>query len=201
MLPDLPNSKRELEQYIFLRLHAAIKERNVLARHSKSIVQHEGDRMAHDQITREGKRIVESEYERAEAGIMVPIEEVPTMVGPKLIEKLDQMADDIASQTSRSGYKKLDEVLTETGAGIDAGGKPLDAEMYLQALEGMEINFDPETLQPTFVIVIHPDLTPAMMKVKDTVENDPNFKRRYDDLIARKLKDWRDRESNRRLVD
>jgi hypothetical protein len=201
MLPDFPTLKQELEEVLFLQLCNAIKDRNVLARHSSSIVQHEGNQMSHDQLTALGKRVVTGEYERAEAEVMIPIEEVPEMVDDKLFQKLNELADSIAGQTSRSGYKKLDDVISEAGGSVDARGEGLTAEHYLQALEGMEINFDPDTLQPTFIIIIHPAMTPAMEKLKEVIENDGEIKKRYDDLMARKLKDWRDRENNRRLVD
>jgi hypothetical protein len=44
-------------------------------------------------------------------------------------------------------------------------------------------------------------MAPGLQKLSETLENDVEFKRRHDELMARKLKDWRDRESNRRLVD
>ena len=157
--------------------------------------------MAYDQVWKTGKRVISSEYEKAEAGIMIPIEDVPELTGERLLKKIDEIADQIAQQTSRTGYKKIDEVITEAGGGVDAQGQALTGEIYLKALERMEMSFDPETLLPTFQIVVHPDMIPSMLKLKETVEDDPEFKKRYDELISRKLKDWRDRESNRRLVD
>ncbi|HET9366357.1 MAG TPA: hypothetical protein VFP71_15230, partial [Candidatus Angelobacter sp.] len=166
-----------------------------------SIVQHEGSHMAYDQLTKGGKRVVTGNYETAETGIMIPVEEVPDLTGDNLYKKIDQIADDIARQTSQKSFKKLDEVLDEAGTGIDAKGQPITPELYLQGLERMEVSFDPDTLEPTFSIVIHPAMMPAMEKLKDQMENNPEYKKQYDALMARKREEWLDRESRRKLVD
>jgi hypothetical protein len=201
MLPDFPNSKRELDQLIALRLRRSIRERNVIATLATTIVQHEGNLMAYDQLTKEGKRIVTGGYEKAEAGVTIPLEEIPNLTGDNLNKKIDEIAEDIAKQASQRGFQKIDEALTEAGAGVDAAGGPMTPELYLEGLEKMEMSFDTETLQPTFTIVIHPAMMPSMEKLKDQMENNPEYKARYEALMERKREEWRDRESHRRLVD
>jgi len=201
MLPDFPSSKRDIDQLIRLRLQRSIRQRSVLAGLAASIVQHEGELMAYDQLTKEGKRTLTGEYEKAEAGVTISLEEIPTLTGENLYKKLDQLAEDIARQTSQTGFRRLEETLANAGTGVDAGGQPLTPELYMQSLEAMEINFNPDTLEPTFVLIIHPAMRPSLEKVKDLMENDPEYKGKYEALMARKLEDWRDRESRRKLVD
>lgn len=201
MLPDFPTSKRDLSQLLDLRLRRSVRQRSVLATLATSIVQHEGSVMAYDQLTREGKRIVTGAYEKAEAGIMIPIEEIPDLTGDNLNKKIDEIAEDIAKQTSQKGFKKIHETLDEAGTGVDAEGQPLTPELFLKSLEGMEMNFDPETLEPTFSIVIHPSMKPSMEKLKDQMENNPEYKAKYEALLTKKREAWRDREGHRRLVD
>jgi hypothetical protein len=201
MLPDFPTLKRDLGQLLDLRMKRSARQRNVIATLATSIVQHEGHAMAYDQMTKDGKRIVAGEYEKAEAGIMIKIEEVPDLIGDNLLKKIDEIAESIAKQTSQMSFARIDETLNEAGTGIDAKGQSLSPELYLEVLEGMEIGFDSETLEPTFSIIIHPAMMPAMERLKNQMENNTAYKQRYDALMERKREEWRDRESHRRLVD
>ena len=59
-----------------------------------------------------------------------------------------------------------------------------------------DMEFGPDN-QPT--ITWH--TTPELTKVYESWQGDPSFKARYEDILNRKRDAWRDRESDRKLVD
>jgi hypothetical protein len=128
-------------------------------------------------------------------------EDVPSLVGERLDTKLAGIADDIARHLSESFRQTMDTTTREAGTAIDAGGAPFSKELYLQGMEKIEINFDPKTRRPELVFWAGPKMVEAMQKAWEDWKQDREFMRKYNDLMARKYEDWRDRESRRKLVD
>ena len=63
------------------------------------------------------------------------------------------------------------------------------------------MNFDPRTCRPELVFWAGPQMVEAMQKAWEEWKQDRDFMRKYNELLARKYEDWRDRESRRKLVD
>ena len=85
---------------------------------------------------------------------------------------------------------------------VHAGGE-LTQHNFLEVFRRVQMDFDPETLQPKpgFVWVMHPDMAASITpKVKEW-ERDPAFNAEYERIMAMKREEWRDREANRKLVD
>jgi hypothetical protein len=83
---------------------------------------------------------------------------------------------------------------------VDAGGKPVSPEMLLEMIDTVQMEFGPDG-QPRHSFVIHPDMLPAVKKIADQMENDPELKRRHAEILERQREAWAARESNRKLVD
>ena len=63
------------------------------------------------------------------------------------------------------------------------------------------MDFDPQTLEPKSIIVMHPELAKYLVpKVKEW-EKDPKFKAEHERILTVNRREWRDREANRKLVD
>jgi len=164
---------------------------------AQPVTQHEGLEYSYEQV---GFGIISEGYQHAGAKIEVKFEEIPELVGEKLVAKVDQAADDIARQMSQFGYAKLDEAITKGGNKIDAQGQPFSQTMYLEMIERMEVSFD-KNGKPTHTIITHPDMAKAMIARMVEWEKDDAFQRKYKDLMQRKQEEFLDRESNRKLVD
>jgi hypothetical protein len=104
---------------------------------------------------------------------------------------------DIGEQQKRLLFHRLAQITQETGQSVDAGGKPLTPELLLEMLDRMEIDFDAEGRPIWPSIICHPSQQEAILNWDVTEEQT----RQLEELIERKWRAWRDRESDRRLVD
>ncbi len=98
-------------------------------------------------------------------------------------------------------FRKHSEATARVGNQVDAGGAPFSADFYFQLW--LQVDFDelgrPDTASTR--MVMHPDMAERVIPVMQQWESDETFQRRYRDLMLRKRDEWRDRESNRKLVD
>ena len=96
---------------------------------------------------------------------------------------------------------KANEVTERSGMVFDGRGKPFSPEILLQAMERMELSFSEsgEPRMPT--LIVNPQLHEKIKEKMPEWEKDEDFKKRRDDLIDRKRKEWLDRENSRKLVD
>jgi len=109
MLPDFPRSRREISEKLRLCLRLRVQAKSPFAALGRQFTQHEGKIFSYEQIVDEGKRVVEEGFEKMRAPVEFQFEEIPDLVGEALLQKLDAIADDIAKQISRLGYRRLDE--------------------------------------------------------------------------------------------
>ena len=93
-------------------------------------------------------------------------------------------------------YRKMNEVTEEVGNAMDMKGAPLTQDAFFTMLERVDMEFGPDNL-PTSVW----HTTPALAEVIRKWDDDPAFRSRYEELLDRKRNEWRDRESNRKLVE
>lgn len=203
MLPDFPRSRKEISEKLRLHLRLRVQAKSPFAALGRQFTQHEGKIFSYEQIIDEGKRIVEEGFEEMRAPVQFQFEEIPDLVGEVLFQKLDAIADDIAKQTSRLGYRRLDEATRLAGTAIDAGGQPFTQELFLKSEEARQMDFDPLTGKPDpeGVYIAHPNTAEWMHRLWQEWEKDGAFMKRVAELRAKKYEDWRDRESRRKLVD
>jgi len=135
-------------------------------------------------------------------GTMVEIQlaEVPGLIGARFEAKLESMAQGLISESARAFFAKLEASSKRAGTSIDAAGKPVSPDMWLDMMERVQTEFT-EDGQPTGTLVIHPNMLPAVKKVADEIENDPELKRRNTAILERQREAWAARESNRKLAD
>ena len=201
MLPDFPKFRYEFAEYVMLKIHALLRQKEPILADIGGTTQHEGDIMAYDQLTADGVRIVTEGFQEGHAEFLTRYEDVPALTGEKLDAKLDGIAEDIARQLAESLRQTLNTATREAGTAVDARGAPFSKELYLQGMERIEMSFDPKTRRPELVFWGHPKMAEAMQNSWQEWSQDREFMRKYKDLLSRKYEDWRDRESRRKLVD
>ena len=201
MLPDFPKSRYEINEQLRLRMYMTAQAKSPLQSLSKHVTQHEGNLHSYGQMTRKGTRVVTDGFNEINLPIEVKFEDVPGLVGEKLLEHVDALAEEIASQSSKMGYKKLDAMIEEAGTSVDAAGGPPTKASWLKMIEGMDIDLDPITKKPTWVFIGHPVVVETMKQSWGEWEQDPKFVQRNKEIFELKYEDWRDRESRRKLVD
>jgi hypothetical protein len=99
--------------------------------------------------------------------------------------------------------RRASEAIDRVGNAVDASGQPMSADLFLKMLETIDIDFL-ENGQPdlsSVQIVTHPSQGEAFQRMQTEWISDPSFQARYSGLMSKKRDAWRDRESNRKLVD
>ena len=196
MLPDLPHLKRDVQKVIDRYLRLQVNARLGAFAETPKHVMREGNRM---RIIRADGSVHESELKEISAQMSVKMEEIPTLTVKERIVKLDNMAEQMASQMSSHVFGTLNEVLNKAGRGIDQKGKPLDAEAVFNALENMDIEFD-EGGHKQLSMIVPPGLAPKAIEVMAEIDSDPALRRRHEEIMIKKWMEWRGREASRKLV-
>ncbi len=197
MLPDFPALKAEIQKAILAGLRQRVDTGDPVFAQVKRIIQHEGGETRYEQL---GGGTVQEGFEKIGAEFTVPITDAPTLVGKKLEAKLEEMAQELISQSAKAFFRKMGESCQKAGTAMDAGGKPVSPEMLLDMISTVQMEFGPDG-KPTHSFIIHPDMLPEVKKVVEQIENDPELKRKHAEILEQQREAWTARESNRKLVD
>jgi hypothetical protein len=100
----------------------------------------------------------------------------------------------MAKRTSDLFYKTMDEETEKVGNSIDAGGGPITQQMALEMHERVQWS-------PDSVFIAHPVMAESMSRAWQEWQTDAEFMKKFNEIDRRKKEEWRDRESNRKLVD
>jgi len=123
----------------------------------------------------------------------------------KDIQKNGEVAIDEAlrpanREINEAQRKALFETLNRTVPSLDAGGRPISAELIMEMWESMDFSFDDSGNWQRPTMVINPIQAPRVKKELTRLETEPDLVRRFEELLAQKKRDWDDREANRKLV-
>ena len=94
-------------------------------------------------------------------------------------------------------FQKIDETVKETGSIVSAEGKPFTAELFLEVLEKMFIRFDDEGNLVYPVITIPPSQLSQVKRELERFDNDPDLKRKRNELIERKRSQFNEKDEGR----
>jgi len=197
MLPDFPGLKSKIQSIINQRMRRTVYGSGVLSR-IRRLQAHEGDTFStyrlDGSVQQSGTREIGVEFS-------VDKNELAKLTPKELVEKVDRVALEMAEKTSKGVFEDIRKVTDETGNVVDSRGQPFSFDLLLQGLEKIEMDFD-EHGQPTgLTIVMHPELGKRVPELIKQWEANPDFKKRYDELIEKKREAWSVRESRRKLVD
>lgn len=129
----------------------------------------------------------------------IKFDEVPDLTFEKAIVKFDEMIFDMVRKQTGFAFERLSEDIPKSQS-VDANGKKLDAEIILEMLETIQLEFYPDG-RPHELHVIGGLFTPERLKaVAEEFQSNPELQERHDELMARKREEWRAREADRKLV-
>lgn len=194
MLPDFPALKNELAKHLHDALDRMVDAKAPLLAKIQQIGQPEGKIHAYDRIGAEPKS---EGPETIAIPIKVELAEVPELVGDKLFAKLDALAMELAQKKMELFDRKFRESVEEVGNAFNANGAPLTQDMFLVMLERVDMDFGPDGRPTGEMRFTSPKADAAFQKWF----SEPCFMSRYNLVLDRKRNEWRDRESNRKLVD
>ena len=198
MLPDFNKVKAIAERRLLQSAMQQIPAVAPLLKGASTYIQHEGNV---GRIVRADGSEAPVESYSVEGRFIQNREEMKHSDLASIKEMLISIANQIGEQQTERMLVFAAKAAESVGNVVDAGGG-LTADTFLDSLRKVEIDFDPHTLQPKpgSAFVMHPKTAALVLpKVKEW-EEDPDIKTKYEQIMAVKCEEWRDREANRKLV-
>jgi len=198
MLPDFVKVKRELSENRSADLSSNLFDDPVLSK-IRRYRQHEGDRFT---ICREDGTQANHPQKLVQSELITFDPKVIQSRGEQAIyESIVKARSELSMKSRRMVSQRLEE---EPVPSIDAEGRPFTAELFLEALDRMELQFDQNGLwkEPDFwQEVPNPRMKLHFEKERQRFDSEPELKGELERLLVRKRKEFDDREANRKLVD
>lgn len=195
MLPDYSETKRLFGRFFVTycrrKARAISPLADVRVRHL-----HEGRGM---RITRADESESKSEVQELSTTMEIRFDEIPGLTFEKAIAKYDAMILDMVRKQTGLALERLDKDLPKSQT-VDGKGRKLDAEIVLEMLETIQLEFYPDG-RPHELHVVGGFFTPERRKaIDEEFRSNPELQKRHDELMARKREEWRAREADRKLV-
>jgi hypothetical protein len=198
LLPDFPKQKAYANRVITQWLRDAVRRHAPLVAAAPRHIHHEG---ADWLLTREDHTTDTSPYQKISSVLTLTRSDVLNLSLEELLKRIDQLAREIAGQQERYVIDRISEAATQVGNVVEARHRPLDPELFLQTLEKLWIEFNPDGSPRMPTIATGPEHGPQIRQVLRSLSTDLVLKRRMTELLERKREAWNARQASRRLAD
>jgi len=195
MLPDFPEVKKFSQESLMHFLYMSIVQKTgfmQLLRQPEIIL--EGNKTT---LQRYDGTIDDLPMKRSGAGMRIRCDDLEEKGLRAVLDAIEQVATEMANQQTKQFIKRLDEITRESGQVYDNQGRPFTFDTILDLLETLDIDFDKHGQPSMPTIMAGSQIINKAKNLEPTNEQN----KRYNEILGRKYSEWRDRESNRRLVD
>lgn len=197
MLPDYPNLKKKLKNLLIAHMKKIQSGYSYpLSKIPKTRI-FEGNKfiIVHDDGTEE-----EAKVKRMKAEMKITLKEIEAKKPQIILDKIYAAAKEIAIQQSKIFYKQIEKAVEKVGNVIDVGGRPFSINDLFKMFEKLQLDFDENgrPYLPTFIC--REKAYESISEVLPQLDTDPECKKRFAEIIAKKKEEWRAREINRKLV-
>ncbi len=198
MLPDFPEVKRHAGTQFLRAVTRQIPVHEPILRDIRHTRVHEG-RTA--KLTRADRSTDQIEFQKASAELSIGRDHMRRITLEQLMEHAAHMAKQLAGQQVQLMIARLSEAVDAIGNSVSA--KEIGAkEAFLEMERRIQMEFDPETLEPkNLIFLLHPDQVESFKVQAEEWEKDPEFVSERTRIRQRKLEEWRARENRRQLAD
>lgn len=198
MLPDYPEVKAYLRGVLLRWSQEQIPQFGPLLGEIGRFRQHEG-RSA--EMARSDDSLERMDYPATKFRIEITREEMKSLDLASLFAKFRVLAEQLAEAEEKMMFAKISDAAEAVGNTVSAGGD-FRPEHFFDMLSKIQMEFDPETGQPTgHSFVMHPDTAAKIIPKMKAWESDPAFVAEHERILAKKREEWRAREDRRKLVD
>ena len=197
MLPDFPKVKEKLNIMIdFYLKQAKLSHLGPLA-NIRETIYFEGSKTV---INRDDGSVSEIESEEFSVMLKFEMDEIETMTHEKVLEKIDNLAKEMAEKQAKFFYERIGEFAEEVGNVVSAEGETISIDHFFEVLEKVSRDFDSTGKPDEIVFTASPELFQSIAKIIEEAKSDPEIQQRLDVIMEQKREEWRVRESNRKLV-
>ena len=117
----------------------------------------------------------------------------------QVIQKLEEIAVDMVKKQVGLSMERLGGELPDSQT-LNAKGRKLDAELMLEMFEKIQLDFKEDGTPKELQLVGGMFTDERLSEIDDEISSNAELRERYFDIIARKRREWRDREASRKLV-
>jgi hypothetical protein len=183
VLPDYPELKAELQKLIVARLKLLERQKAAPLSELRPMMMHEGKAMSFTRADGSKDKIV------------------PKLMEATLNEKLQEAADQLATQKVQLFTKVFEEATDAIGNVVKTDGKPFDSTHLYQMIEKVQIDFDStgRPIMPSFVVGRGEQID-QVRAVMTQIDADDVLRAKFEKLLVKKREEWRAREADRKLV-
>lgn len=199
-LPKYPELKSSLEKMVLNYFQTQAREELGPFKDVRSFTQHEGRVLVHNTQDDTDKR-KETGYKEVKVNYALKYEDVIKMKPEDVFKLVAEKAKDFGGQQARINYQVLDETTKEAGNVVDAGGKPLSIDLFLDTISKISIGFDKFGNPQMPTMVIPESQSDKYRKLIEEAENDETAKQRMEAIMAEKKKEYDAEQARRKLVD
>jgi hypothetical protein len=198
MLPDFPMLKRKIQEMAVEDTQDQIQQDPILSRIRRELL-FEGNRSS---MKTENGETEESSYKGISAPNSVEREDIINKGHIAFMGNIrDEMIENVRGQQIRQLFDTVEKAAEKSGNVVNGKGQPITFEHFLELFEKIQIDFDEEGNPHGLFFAMHPN---TFAKIKDKLlewENNPEYKKKYEEILEKKRKEYYDRENHRKLVD
>lgn len=198
-LPRYPQLKKKLAKMLMDFFESEAQKELGPLQGVRRFTQHEGKTLVHNTMDNSHKN-KELKYVEAKTEYKIAYADVPTMGAEGVMKLLQEQAKEFGAQQAKHHYKVISQTTEEVGNVVNNGGKPFSLDSFFEVMEKIQIEFD-EFGKPNMpTMVVAPDGFERAKAVMQQAESDPEAKKRLNELLAKKKKEYDAEQARRKLV-
>lgn len=199
MLPDFVELKKRRMRWLEALIKGESDSRASIAGQLPSSRQHEGESTRIQQLGG-GSDVVEYN-DPLEGNLRFRFDELPDLDANALARKARELGIELGSQMEQRLFRKIDEMVEDTPRSISAGNHPFSQAILLRALSAIDFDFDESGYPIIPPLITSPTCADEYRRKTQEWFGDPDFRKRFSEVIEKERIAWRDREADRKLVD
>ncbi len=197
MLPDFPKIKERFVEATNRYLQNLIRQEPLLSQ-IREERHFEGNKMS---SKTENGELDQSSYKEISGKFSIKREDIIDKGPMAFVENIQNIAEEIKKQKAKLMFDKLNEITDKTGNVVNGKGQPFTPDLFMEMLNKIWVDFDDQGNPYLPTIVVSPEMGAKLKEKLPEWEANPEYKKKFEELIKRKRKEWNDRESHRKLVD
>lgn len=167
---------------------------------ARRFIQHEGRTLVHNTMDNSQKN-KELNYVEARTEYVIRYADVPTMGPEDVLKMLQGQAKEFGGQQAKHQYKVISQTSEEVGNVVNGGGKPFSIDTFFEVMDKIQIDFD-EFGNPSMpTMVVAPGGFERAKQVFAEADRDPETKKRFEEMMRKKKKEYDAEQARRKLVD
>jgi hypothetical protein len=198
MLPDFYTIKTGLQKRVEKVIRRIInRESGFIGEIARTRV-FEGDR--NKIIASDGVVIQDNAFHEEAVSFQVESALIDNISPEDVRDRLIDSAKKMARAQKKHFYESMNKLIDEAGTSLDAKGAKFSIELWLEGLDKIDIDFNPDNTPRWPTLIMHPKMRELAQEEFQRLETDPSIKEKYEETLRKKRDEWIARENNRKLV-